>query len=113
VHIPDGQGIWVLILQLPLPSQVGVISVVSGHDGEPQAVSGGWNPAIWHTALPESHETIPTSHGFARMQVPPAAQGTHEPPLQTMSVPQLVPSGTALFESRQVMIPVWQLYVPL
>jgi hypothetical protein len=56
---------------------------------------------------------MPTSHAFARVQVPPAAQGVHVPVLQTMSVPQLVPSETAFPESLQTMSPVSQLYEPL
>jgi hypothetical protein len=79
VHIPDAHGIWMLMLQFPLPSHVGVISVSTVQVGVPQTVSGGWNPAIAQVARPESQEIIPTSHAFERVHIAPAVQGLHAP----------------------------------
>jgi hypothetical protein len=54
----------------------------------------------------------PVRHGLVGTQVRPAVQLTQLPPLQTMFVPQLVPSG-ALPDSTQVAEPVLQVVVPV
>lgn len=41
LHIPDAQGICRVMLQLPLPSQVGVSSVSAGHEAVPHVVPAG------------------------------------------------------------------------
>jgi hypothetical protein len=41
LHIPDAQNICMVMLQFPLPSQVGVISVSIGHEVVPHTVPAG------------------------------------------------------------------------
>ena len=79
-HAPEGQAIWTVLLQLPVPSQVGVMSVSIGHDAGPHTVPRGCEPATTQVAVPVSHETLPTSHGFDSVQVPPAVHAPHVPP---------------------------------
>jgi hypothetical protein len=113
VHIPEGQGVWVLMLQLPFPSQVGVTRVSTGQEAVPQTVPGGWGPFATHLALPDMQEIMPISHALGRVQAPPAVQETQLPELQTMLFPQVVPSLTLLPVSWQADVPVWQLSIPV
>jgi hypothetical protein len=41
LHIPDAQCIWDVMLQLPLPSQVGVSTVSTGQVAGPHVVPAG------------------------------------------------------------------------
>lgn len=56
-----------------------------------------------------AHEMVPMAQAFDRGQVPPAAQATQLPALQTLSVPQVVPLGAAVPLSWQTILPVEQL----
>jgi hypothetical protein len=61
----------------------------------PQLVpSGTLAPVSSQTDPPVAHDVAPTWHGFAAgVQATAAVQATHAPPLQTWSVPHVVPSG--------------------
>jgi hypothetical protein len=63
--------------------------------------------------LPELQEIVPAWQGFGRAQVAPALHEPQLPPLQTMPIPQEVPSVTGFPVSWQVIVPVWQLTVPV
>ena len=74
-------------------------------------------PVSVHAGTPPLHETAPTSHGFAGVQLPPAAQATQAPPLHA---PPLhgVPSATEApvsphveLPDEQDVAPTWQLLV--
>lgn len=55
---------------------------------------------------------MPASHGSETGQGEPSLHDTQLPELQTMFIPQLVPSEAGLPVSWQVMVPVEQLYIP-
>jgi hypothetical protein len=57
-------------------------------------------------ALPELQEIVPCWHGFERAQVPPAMQEVQLPELQTMFIPQEVPSETLFPVSWHDIVPV-------
>jgi hypothetical protein len=61
----------------------------------PQVVpSGTLAPVSSQTDAPVAHDVAPTWHGFAAgAQATAAVQATHAPPLQTWSVPHVVPFG--------------------
>src|SRR5262249_48124661 len=89
-HVPALQTMFVphtvpLTSALPLSAQV-------------TAGEQAWNPA-WHLLA-------------VGMQAVPAVQGTQLPPLQTMFVPQLVPSAT-LADSTQTTAPVLHAVFPV
>jgi hypothetical protein len=91
----------VQVLQLPLlqtllvPHTVPLTSMLplSAQDIGEQAVNPAWQ-------------------GLVGMQARPAVQATQAPPLQTMFVPQLVPSAT-LPDSTQLGVPVLQVVMPV
>ena len=70
-------------------------------------------PPSTHVCAPVAHEVTPFLHTFGFVvHASPAAHATQVPePLQTMSVPQLVP-GALLPPSMQVCVPVEQLVIP-
>jgi hypothetical protein len=50
-------------------------------------------PVSMQTGAPVEQTSVPLWQGFAGLQAVPAAQATQLPPLQTMPVPHVVPSG--------------------
>jgi hypothetical protein len=60
----------------------------------PLATGTGGVALSTHVEVPVAQLVTPTTHGFAGVQDAPATQPTHEPPLQTWSVPQAEPSRT-------------------
>jgi hypothetical protein len=66
-----------------------------------------------HCCVPVAHEVWCTVQAFAGVQSRPAVQPTHEPPLHTWSVPQLVPFGSGVAVEMQVCAPVAQEVTPV
>ncbi len=65
-----------------------------------------------HTDVPVEHDVAPATHGFGFVeQLTPAVHAVHAPPLQTASVPQVVPFAFAA-PSTQTDVPVEHEVVP-
>jgi len=79
---------------------------------DPHEVPFGWLPDSAQTELPVAHDSVPARQTFAGEQAPPAAQVTHEPPLQTLSVPQTVPFACGCCVSVQEATPSEQAVCP-
>ena len=60
----------------------------------PQVVPSGAVPIAWQVAVPVWQVYAPTWQGALGVQLPPAIQLLHIPPLQTLFVPQEVPFAT-------------------
>ena len=78
----------------------------------PQAVPSGWDPLSAHTELPVAQEIVPVLQRLAGWQEPPEEQVTQLPLLQTLPVPQAVPSGWDPL-SAHTELPVAQEIVPV
>jgi hypothetical protein len=61
---------------------------------------------------PAEQDIVPVSHGSDTGQESPSVHDTQLPALQTMWLPQVVPSLALVPVSWQVMLPVEQLYIP-
>lgn len=68
----------------------------------PQAVPSGAFPETVQTSVPVAHDVCPTLQGAVTVHAVPLVQLTHPPSLQTLSVPQAVPSDTLVPRSVQV-----------
>ena len=71
----------------------------------PHEVPSATFPVSAQTEVPVAHDVAPVRHAFAGVQVVPAVQDPQTPPLQTLFVPQEVPSA-AFPVSAQTDIPV-------
>jgi hypothetical protein len=79
----------------------------------PHEVPFGWSPESAQTETPVKHESVPVRQAFpAGEQVPPAAQVTQAPLLQTLSAPQTVPFAWGCCVSVQDAIPCEQAVCP-
>jgi hypothetical protein len=80
----------------------------------PQLVPFGSGVAVLtHCRVPVVQEVRPVRHGSgSSVQATPATQALQTPPLQTWSVPHVVPFSTCVAVSSQVSVPVAQLVVP-
>jgi hypothetical protein len=80
----------------------------------PQLVPFGRLPDSAHTGDPVAHDVAPVLQTLLGWQLDPAAHATHDPPLHTRSVPQLVPFVRLAPVSLQPMVgeqtvtPAWQ-----
>jgi hypothetical protein len=90
----------------PLPLQTKLV---------PQVVPAAFGVAVLSQVCePVAQEKTPSTHGFGLVaQAPPAVQATHDPALQTWSVPQLVPFGSGVAVSTHVCVPLAHDVVPV
>jgi hypothetical protein len=70
----------------------------------PQFVPFGRFPDSWQTGEPVAHEVVPVLQALAGWQLAPPAHDTHEPALQTRSVPQMTPLASDWLVSVQAML---------
>jgi hypothetical protein len=78
----------------------------------PQVVPSGAVPVAWQVAVPDWQVVIPSWHGSLGVQLTPAVQLLHVPPLQTLLFPQVVPFAM-LPVSAQTEVPVAQDVAPV
>jgi hypothetical protein len=79
---------------------------------DPHAVPSATLPLSAHSGLPVLHVVMPTRHGLVTVHAPPTLHAAQVPTPQTMSVPHVVPSGTAVAWSVHVGAPVLQSSLP-
>jgi hypothetical protein len=93
-------------LQTPVPLQTWPV---------PHSMPAGFGVAVsTQIDVPVAQEVVPSTQAFGFVsQVAPATQATHAPPLQTRSVPQLVPSGSRTAVSRHCCVPAAQEVTPV
>jgi hypothetical protein len=83
----------------------------------PHEVPFCWFPVSSHTGTPVPHEVFPTLHAFGGWHAFPSAHGEQTPALQTLSVPQLIPSTAGLPVSthptvgEHTVVPMWHGFV--
>ncbi len=67
----------------------------------------GFGPVSTHTDVPDAQELCPLSQMLTGVQLAPALQTTHAPPLQAALAPQAVPFGAGPM-STHTAVPVAQ-----
>src|SRR5258708_5815767 len=78
----------------------------------PHGLPSPWLPEAMHTETPVAHEVSPSLHASLAVHALPAAHEPQTPRLHTLSVPQLVPVGSASPLAVQPMVGV-RVEVPL
>jgi hypothetical protein len=103
--LPEHELPAVQLLHAPLPSQTSLV---------PQLVPAGSGVASTQVCVPVVHDVVPVSQAALGLleHALPLVHDTHDPPLHTRFVPQLVPAFFCV-PSTQTDVPVEQLVVPL